>query len=66
MTKNNDNEEYFRIVCGAIDKILLVKKFSPTELESHYMQLTRKVSDARTNIHMHTYADLIVKHFLKD
>jgi hypothetical protein len=66
MTKNNDNEEYFRIVCGAIDKILLVKKFSPTELESHYMQLTRKVSDARTNIHMHTYADFIVKHFLKD
>ena len=64
MTDKDD--EYFRIVCGAIDKILLVKKFSPEDLENHYMQLTKKVSDASSSIHMHTYAVFIIKHFLKD
>ena len=63
---DRDDDKYFRIVCGAIDKILLVKKFSHEELENHYIQLTQKVSDASSSIHMHTYAVFIIKHFLKD
>tara|TARA_R110002051_G_scaffold8568_1_gene35587 strand:- start:528 stop:2027 length:1500 start_codon:yes stop_codon:yes gene_type:complete len=63
---DKDDDKYFRIVCGAIDKILLVKKFSHEELEKHYIQLTKKVSDASSSIHMHTYAVFIIKHFLKD
>jgi len=66
MTDKDEDDKYFRIVCGAIDKILLVKKFSHGELEKHYMQLTKKVSDASSSIHMHTYAVFIIKHFLKD
>ena len=66
MTDRNDDDRYFRIVCGAIDKILLVKKFSHEDLEKHYTQLTKKVSDASSSIHMHTYAVFIIRHFLKD
>jgi len=56
----------FRIVCPAIDKILLVRKISPEEAEELYKGLIERVKKQKTDIHLHSYAEFIVKCFLVD
>lgn len=62
--KNNDKVDVFRVACSFIDKIISVKKFSKEEMESFYDSVKSKIVTPTKPIHLHSYAEHIVRNFL--
>ena len=54
----------YKVLCPQIDKILLVKKYDALDLENLYDALVEKIQDAKTLIHLNSYAKFIVDNFL--
>jgi len=54
----------YKVVCPILDIILLIKKYTPTELEVVHKLLKAKINLAKTPIQVASYVEFLIKYFV--